>query len=71
MDDAPTHIRATHPYGFRCGQWAEIKCIVPRDSGDCWLVEFPDGVTDFWRVIDPDDQYEFRYDGVVLPEGEH
>lgn len=57
-----TWIRATHPYGFRSGQWAHLVCVVPSEDRDCYLVEFPDGVTDFWALKDPADPYEFRSD---------
>lgn len=53
-------IRATHHYGFRSGEWANLVCIVPGEEKDCYLVEFPDGVTDFWPVNGPSDPYEFR-----------
>lgn len=53
-------IRTNHPYGFRSGEWAELKATVPGTDRDCYLVEFPDGVTDFWVVNDPDGQYEIR-----------
>ena len=54
-------IRATHHYGFRSGQWARILSTVPAPNGrDCYLVQFPDGVTDWWLVNDPSDPYEFR-----------
>lgn len=55
-------IRATHHYGYRCGEWAEVLATVPDVSRDrdCYLVRFPDGDTDFWPVHDPDDPYEFR-----------
>ena len=59
---AVTHIRHTHPYGFRVGQWAAIRAIVPSGDRECYLVEFPDGVTDFWAVNDPDEPYEFELD---------
>lgn len=52
-------IRHTHPNGFRSGEWATIKAVVPGDGRECYLVEFPDGVTDFWAVEDPDEPYEF------------
>ncbi len=52
-------IRHTHPYGFRSGTWAEIKAVVPGEGRECYLVEFPDGVTDSWAVVDPDEPYEF------------
>jgi len=55
-----TQIRHTHPSGFRSGEWADIKAVVPGDGRECYLVEFPDGVTDFWAVGDPDEPYEFR-----------
>jgi hypothetical protein len=60
--DSRTLIRATHPYGFRSGEWAVLVAVVPTEARDCYLVEFPDGVTDFWPVHDPSDPYEF--DGV-------
>lgn len=52
-------IRHTHQYGFRSGEWATIRAVVPSDDRECYLVEFPDGVTDFWAVVDPDEPYEF------------
>lgn len=52
-------IRSTHPYGFRSGQWADVKGVVPGRDRECYLVEFPDGVTDFWPTQDPSDSYEF------------
>lgn len=58
-----TLIRATHPYGFRSGQWATLQCVVPGPDRDCYLVEFDDHVTDFWPVEDPSDPYEFRTAG--------
>jgi hypothetical protein len=35
--------------------------VKPR-SRDCYVVEFPDGKTDFWVVDDPAAEYEFRYE---------
>lgn len=52
-------IRGTHRYAFRSGDWAVIRAVVPGEGRDCYLVEFPDGVTDFWVVNDPDEPYEF------------
>lgn len=53
-------IRATHPAGFRSGEWAEVLTTVPSPEGThCYVVRFPDGVTDFWRVEDPSDPYEY------------
>jgi hypothetical protein len=54
-----TRIRATHHYAFRSGQWARLVTTVPGPSGDCYLVEFPDGVTDIWSVEDTGWGYEF------------
>lgn len=56
-----TEIRATHRHGFRNGEWARLLTTAPAPDGtDCYVVEFSDGATDFWRVNDPDDPYEFR-----------
>jgi len=53
-------IRTMHPDGFRSGQWATLLCRAPgNNEDDCYLVEFPDGATDFWVVDDPDGKYEF------------
>ncbi len=55
-----TLIRHTHRYGFRCGEWAELLTTAPDPEGrDCYVVRFPDGVTDFWVVDDPCEPYEF------------
>jgi hypothetical protein len=57
----PTHIRGTHPYTFRTGEWAEILTTAPDPEGkDCYVVRFLDGTTDYWRVRDPAEPYEFR-----------
>jgi hypothetical protein len=54
MAASPEHlvnlIRCMHPYGFRSGQWAELKGTTDLPGfaeGDraCYLVEFPDGGT--------------------------
>lgn len=62
-----TLIRATHHYGYRSGEWAKLVCVLTgmRTGRDVYLVEFPDGVTDFWPVDDPADPYEFREDAKV------
>lgn len=52
-------ICGTHPYTFRSGEWATIRSVVPGDDRVCYLVEFPDGETDFWPVVDPNEPYEF------------
>lgn len=57
-----TRIRSTHRYGFRTGEWATLRgtAALPVRGEDrpCYLVEFSDGVTDFWPVSDPADGYE-------------
>ena len=68
-----THIRSTHPYAFRSGEWARIKgtAMLPVTEGEpdraCYLVAFEDGVSDFWPVEDPDAQYEFGFKGIRIP----
>ena len=62
-----TLIRATCPGAFRSGQWARLSGTAalpgfPEGDRDCYLVEFPDGVTDFWPVQDWMRGYEFRED---------
>lgn len=52
-------IRHTHPYGFRSGTWAILRTRVELQGRECYLVEFADGVTDFWAVSDPAEPYEF------------
>jgi hypothetical protein len=53
-------IRTTHPYGFRSGEWARLVMVVPARGRDCYLVEFPDLVTDLWVVDDAAGRYEFE-----------
>lgn len=55
-------IRGTHPYVFRSGKWAELVCTMDDPGKDrrCYLVRFPDGVTDWWPVEDEAAGYEFR-----------
>lgn len=53
-------IRATSPYGFRNGQWAEIVGIVWRNDRPCYQVRFVDDFMDVWVVNDPSDPYEFK-----------
>lgn len=59
-DDERSQIRATHPYSFRSGQWARLVSVTSGPGRECYLVEFPDGVTDLWVVADPAAGYEFR-----------
>jgi hypothetical protein len=61
---AATLIRATHRYAFRSGEWATLKGTTelpgfPEGDRKCYLVEFDDGVTDFWPVDDNTHGYEF------------
>lgn len=55
-------IRATHPYGFRCGTWGTVAAVLedPENGREMYVVTFEDGVTDFWVVSDPLDHYEFQ-----------
>jgi hypothetical protein len=53
-------VRRTHPYGFRSGEWARVLTTVESRGRACWLVRFPDGVTDWWVIEDPDAVYELR-----------
>lgn len=53
-------IRATHPAGFRSGEWAVVTGAAMVRGRSCYTVRFPDGVIDEWPRFDPDDTYEFR-----------
>ena len=57
----PSYIRATHPSGFRSGQWARITGIEfnIRYGRPVYVVRFVDGTTDRWPVYDGSDPYEF------------
>ena len=59
------HIRSTHRYGFRNGQWAEVHDVRGHLRLDefrlVYAVVFPDGVYDLWPVYDPSDPYEFAF----------
>jgi hypothetical protein len=59
-------IRHTNSNGYRYPEWARIWAVVPGDGRECYLVEFPDGVTDYWAVCDPNEPYEFS-DNPALP----
>lgn len=55
-----TWIRGTHPFQFRSGEWAELLTTAPSPDGkDCYVVRFRDGATDYWRVDDSVERYEF------------
>lgn len=60
-------IRSTHPGAFRSGQWAEVRTIAPGVGRDCYIVEFPDGKTDYWVVGDVAAGYEFAVTVPSLP----
>lgn len=54
-------IRGTHPYCFRSGEWATLVTEVKHATGRrCYLVRFPDGMSDWWPVDDPAADYEFE-----------
>lgn len=53
-------VRATHPAGFRSGEWARVLTTVESRGRPCWLVEFPDGAQDWWPIEDADAGYEVR-----------
>jgi hypothetical protein len=52
-------IRATHPYGFRCGTWGTITGQGQDGPRELYEVTFDDGFVDWWVVHDPSDLYEF------------
>lgn len=58
------HIRAMSWVAFRAREWAVIRgtAALPIEGEDrpCYLVEFPDGATDFLPIGDSDVLYEFR-----------
>lgn len=67
---AASFIRATHHYAFRSRKWAKLITTVPGPHGDCYLVEFPDGVTDIWSVADTGWGYEFSAEAPAQPVAE-
>jgi hypothetical protein len=60
MSNELCEVRQTHPYGFRSGEWAHVLTTVTSRGRPCWLVQFPDGATDFWVIADADAGYEVR-----------
>jgi hypothetical protein len=52
-------IRATHPYGYRCGEWGRILGVTATRDRVCYMVAWDDEDHDLWPVEDPDDPYEF------------
>lgn len=53
-------IRTNHHQGYRNGEWAGNRGIVPYEGRDCYWVVFDDGIEDFWPVDDPNGMYELR-----------
>lgn len=49
-----------HGEGHRPGEWAVLRGLDRVHGRDCYLVEFPDGVTAWWPVASQDDRYEFE-----------
>lgn len=50
-------IRGTHPYTFRCGEWANIIAVKigtpgALESRPCFIIEFEDGEIDSIPVYD-------------------
>lgn len=56
----PVHIRATHPSGFRSGEWAIVVGVEWVRNRHCYRVRFLDGKEDSWPIDDTMDPYEFR-----------
>jgi hypothetical protein len=54
-----TFVRATHPYAFKSGEWAQIVGETERNGRPCWLLVWSDGATDEWVTNDPHAGYEF------------
>lgn len=61
------YIRGTHPYSFRSGHWARLRNVLedPETGRRQYVVEFADGVTDFWPVDDAVAGYEFHAEIVL------
>ena len=60
-------IRTMNPYGFRSEEWANLLAEMnhPKLNNPCYLVEFSDGVRDYWPVLDATAGYEFRQKDLV------
>lgn len=59
VPDFGRFVRATHPYAYKSGEWAQIAGEVERNGRPCWLIVWADGKTDEWVVDDPHAGYEF------------
>lgn len=65
-----TLILSNHRY-IRPGEWAKILGIVTVDIGrgmvrDCYQVQFPDGATDQWPIVDRAAGYEFKEENMPI-----
>lgn len=53
------YVRSDHWAQFRRGTWAKIVQDDEVRGRACWLVAWPDGVTDLWVQGDPTAEYQF------------
>lgn len=51
------YYRGTHPYSFRTGERAEIIGVRLVNKRPCFLVLYPDGVTDLCLIFEDRDNY--------------
>ena len=61
----PIEVTGESPYLFRSGEWATIigvQMVAPMGSEDrpCFVVQFRDGVEDYWPMVDAAAHYKFR-----------
>lgn len=58
----PLEIRSSHPFAFRRGQWARLVLAWddPVRGRVCWLVRWPDLVSDYLVVADALAAWEYR-----------
>lgn len=52
------YIRRRGPQGQPASGWAQIVMTVPSAAGRCWMVTYPDGDVDIWRIDDPTARYQ-------------
>lgn len=58
-------IRSFHPWAYKRGEWGTItsvtrNCGHGNEAEGCYQIQWPDGATDDWAIIDPVARYEFR-----------
>lgn len=53
-------ITSNHVDGYRYGRWALLKGLTTLNGKECYIVQFNDGVIDYWPVVDPWDDYRFK-----------